>query len=124
MTFKEDRKNGGGGDYYTTYWAQPTFTSSRRYSCHFDTTSYSEFDFRHADFHEVQIWNNRPGKIYLGTDSSFTGLVGKVTAFLGRQPLMPMWTQDGAILGVQGGTDAMLEYLREAQVETDIQPFT
>ncbi|XP_022089994.1 uncharacterized protein LOC110978941 isoform X2 [Acanthaster planci] len=115
VTFKADRRNGGGGDYYTTYWAQPTFTSSRKYSCHFDTTSYFEFDFRHPDFHEVQIWNNRPGKIYFGVDDTFIGLVGKVTAFLGRQPLMPLWTQGGAILGVQGGTTAMLEYLKGAQ---------
>ncbi|XP_022090149.1 uncharacterized protein LOC110979015 [Acanthaster planci] len=115
VTFKADQRDGGGRDYFNTYWAQPTFTSSRKYSCHFDTTSYSEFDFRHPDFHEVQIWNNRPGKIYFGVDDTFIGLVGKVTAFLGRQPLMPLWTQDGAILGIQGGTTAMLEYLKGAQ---------
>ncbi|XP_038075408.1 sulfoquinovosidase-like isoform X2 [Patiria miniata] len=115
VTFKDDRNDGGGGDYYTTYWAQPTFTSSRLYSCHFDTTSYSEFDFRHSGFHEVQIWDRRPGRIYLGASDSFAGLVGRVAAFLGRQPVLPKWTQDGAILGVQGGTAAMLEYLKQAQ---------
>ncbi|XP_033642279.1 sulfoquinovosidase-like [Asterias rubens] len=115
VTFEADRRDGGGGDYHTTYWAEPTFTSSRKYCCHFDTTSYSELDFRYPEFHEVQIWSNKPGKIFFGASETFTGLVGKLTAFLGRQPALPEWTYDGAILGVQGGTAAMLDYLKYAQ---------
>ena len=73
-------------------------------------------DFRYPEFHEVQIWSNKPGKIFFGASETFTGLVGKLTAFLGRQPALPEWTYDGAILGVQGGTAAMLDYLKYAQV--------
>ena len=35
------------------------------------------------------------------------------------QPELPDWVYDGAILGVQGGTDRMLEILRNAQ-ENDV----
>ena len=37
---------GAGGDYYTTYWPQPTFVSDRMYFAHIDYGFYSVFDFK------------------------------------------------------------------------------
>ena len=56
ITWQADVEGRAGGDYYTTNYPQPTFLSSRRYTAHLATTAYAEFDFRHDDFHELQVW--------------------------------------------------------------------
>ena len=65
--------------------------------------NYMEFDFSNSDFHEIQHIG-QPTSMYFKT-GTITDLVMKLTDFIGRPPLLPEWTQDGAILGVQGGTD-------------------
>lgn len=116
ITFKADQRDGGGGDYYTTYWAQPTFVSSRLYYAHFDTTTYSELDFRADDFHEIQIWGDSPSQFHFFTGSSYIELLEGLTGYLGRQSMPPEWIYNGTILGVQGGTEAMLNYIQMAEV--------
>ena len=37
-----------GGDYHNSYFPLPTFTSSRKYYCHVDSTRYMELDFDHV----------------------------------------------------------------------------
>ncbi|XP_071501018.1 sulfoquinovosidase-like [Diadema antillarum] len=115
ITFLADQRDGGGGDYYTTYWAQPTFLSSRKYYAHFTTNAYSEFDFRSSAYHEIQLWGDSPGRVYFFTGATYVELVEQMTAYLGRQPMPPEWVYNGTIIGVQGGTDLMLEYLALAE---------
>ncbi|XP_077998213.1 sulfoquinovosidase-like [Glandiceps talaboti] len=115
VTLLSNQNDGGGGAYHTTYYPEPTFVSSRKFYCHFDTTVYSVLDFRHPKFHEVEIWSGQPGKIYFDTAPTMLTLVQKVSAFLGRQPELPAWLHNGAVLGVQGGTDAMLGYIDQAK---------
>ncbi|XP_035693945.1 sulfoquinovosidase-like [Branchiostoma floridae] len=105
---------GGGGDYHTTYWPQPTVVSSRRYFCHFTTTNYMVMDFDHPDHHEIQIWGD-PGRIVLDSGHDFFDVSKKLSGVLGRQPPLPEWVYSGTILGVQGGTDTVLEHLRQAE---------
>jgi len=38
--YKADLQEDGGGDYYTTYYPEPTFISTRKYWAHFDTFVY------------------------------------------------------------------------------------
>lgn len=56
-TFLADQDSGSGGDYYSTYWVQPTFVSSRKYFAHFTSSTNGQLDFRNDGFHEVEIWN-------------------------------------------------------------------
>ncbi|XP_071950242.1 sulfoquinovosidase-like [Antedon mediterranea] len=114
-TFQADNNDGGGGDYHTTYWAQPTFVSSKKYFFHSTASSYVELDFKRKEFHEIMIWNTNPGEVKIGTAKSFAGLVSKLTGIIGRQPMLPDWMHTGSILGVQGGTASMLKYLKQAQ---------
>ncbi|XP_033103507.1 sulfoquinovosidase-like, partial [Anneissia japonica] len=114
-TFEADNSDGGGGDYHTTYWAQPTFVSSKKYFLHSSVSSYVGFDFRHKDFHEVFISSLNPGHVAIRTANSFIELVSMLTNILGRQPVLPDWIHSGIILGVQGGTASMLEYLKMAE---------
>lgn len=102
ITFQADRRNGGGGDYYTTYYPQPTYLSSRKYALHLDTTAYAAFDFRHEDFHEIEVWEI-PRRIELWVADRFVDLVGALSARFGRQPPLPAWALQGAIVGLKDG---------------------
>lgn len=41
------------------------------------------------------------------------GVVGKLSSLLGRQPELPEWAYDGAILGIQGGTQTVYDKLEK-----------
>ncbi|MCH5316727.1 MAG: alpha-glucosidase [Eubacterium sp.] len=91
---------------YETYYAEPTFISSRKYYFHSDTTARCEFDFTNDNYHLLKTDSIAP--FYIGFADSFEQLEGDLTALLGRQPELPDWVYDGAILGIQGGTDVMM----------------
>lgn len=110
VTWQADVKDKAGGDYYHTNYPQPTFVSSKKYFLHVDTTAYADFDFRHDDFHELQIWAE-PKNIMIEGASSFLELVQKVSAFFGRQPELPEWTYNGMWLAIQGGTETVQQKL-------------
>ena len=104
LTWQADVTGKAGGDYYTTNYPQPTFVSSTRYCLHAETTAYADFDFRHADFHELQFWAV-PRRIELITAKSFVELVERISTRFGRQPVLPDWVLKGAILGLKNGPD-------------------
>ena len=100
-TFLADCNDGGGGDYWTTYFPQPTFVSSRKYYCHSANCEYQELNFENRDYHELHIWGTE-FDLTLETAPTFTELVSKLTGLLGRQPPLPEWAYKGAWLGIQG----------------------
>ncbi|MEL4201965.1 alpha-glucosidase [Plesiomonas shigelloides] len=102
IKWKADVMGKAGGDYYHTNYPQPTFVSSRKYSCHIDTTAYADFDFRQPTFHELQVWAI-PAEVQLRTADSYLGIIEKLSAQFGRQPTLPEWVYKGAILGLKGG---------------------
>lgn len=107
-TWQADVKDLAGGDYYTTYYPEQTFISTKKYYLHVDSFAYADFDFRNDAFHELQWWEI-PKEIILETADTYVSLVSKLTGLLGRQPMLPDWAFEGVILGVQGGTKRMLE---------------
>ncbi|SHE09660.1 Alpha-xylosidase [Chlamydia abortus] len=113
ITFLADKEDRAGGDYYWTFFPQPTFISSRKYYCHVDDSAYMDFDFRHPSYHELQLWNI-PEKLVLEAADTYVELLGKLTAYLGRQPELPDWVYDGVWIGVQGGTEVVLDKLNRA----------
>ena len=104
VTWRSDVENKAGGDYYNTNFPQTTFVSSRHYYLHADTTAYADFDFRNADFHELQFWE-LPSTIRIEAAPSFVELLKRESAFFGRQPELPDWVYNGLIIGVQGGSE-------------------
>lgn len=101
LTWMADQA-GAGGDYFHTNYPQPTFISSRRYALHIETTAYSAFDFRHADFHEIEVWEV-PERIEIFAAETFVALVGALSDRFGRQPPLPEWVLNGAIIGLKQG---------------------
>ena len=108
VTRLADCSDGGGGDYHTTFFPQPTFVSSRGYFAHLRNYEYSELDFREEDYHELTLWSSA-FSLVLGDGRDYSELLRKLTGLLGRQPALPEWAMKGLWLGVQGGTRRALE---------------
>lgn len=119
ITFKADLKDGGGGDYYNTNYPQPTCISSRRYALHVDTTAYSAFDFRHPGCHEVEVWEI-PKRLELWSADHFTDLVTSMSERFGRQPQLPEWVMNGAIIGLKDGANSFERLATFAAADTAI----
>ena len=115
ITFQANADNHSGGDYYTTNYPQPSFISSRLYAAHVETTAYSAFDFRHEAFHELEIWV-APERLEFYTAPDLPGLIEHVSTRFGRQPRLPEWLYNGAIIGLKDGNNsfARLEKYLEA----------
>ncbi|MQB22488.1 alpha-glucosidase [Agrobacterium tumefaciens] len=118
LTFKADITSKAGGDYYHTNYPQPTYVSSRRYALHVETRAYSVFDFRRDGFHEVEAWAV-PERLEFFAADSFKALVGELSLRFGRQPELPEWVYNGAIIGLKDGQQsfARLEKIRAAGVK-------
>ncbi len=118
LTFKADITSKAGGDYYHTNYPQPTYVSSRRYALHVETTAYSVFDFRRDGFHEIEAWAV-PERLEFFAADSFKALVGELSLRFGRQPELPEWVYNGAIIGLKDGEQsfARLEKIRAAGVK-------
>ena len=98
---------------YETYYAQPTFVSSRKYYVHVDSTGYVEFDFTKPGWVGIELRENAP--IYIGKAESFSALSTLLSSRLGRQKCLPEWTHNGVILGIEEGPDAIDEKIRKVQ---------
>ena len=104
ITRLADASDGGGGDYHTTFFPQPVFLSSRLYFAQLMNYEYAELDFEAASFHEIGVWTAQTHFVF-GAGESIPALTGKLSALLGRQPMLPDWAMKGLWLGVQGGTE-------------------
>lgn len=99
-------------DEYETYYSQPTFISSRRFYMHADTTGYCMFNFTHERVHELEF--REIADLHFGFAADFPALMENLSELLGRQPELPDWVYDGAILGIQGGTKTLTDKLTTA----------
>lgn len=106
---------GTGGDFDYTYWPQPTFVSSRRYFFALDSAAYSIFNFESTSLIDVTIQSSKASGYFVVDRTSLLSVVKKISQIFGRQPVLPEWISTGAILGVQGGTDKMLQFVNEAE---------
>lgn len=107
--FKDD----AGGDWYTTYFPQPTFVSSNNYFCIVDSYSYMEFDFSHGQYHHLEI-HNIPKRILFGIKDTLIDTIKLLTKEIGTSHVFPDWIYDGVILGLQGGRDVVLPKIERA----------
>ena len=119
ITRLADAADGSGGDYHTTFFPQPTMVSSRMYFAHVENYEYCELDLRESSYHEIALWSTELSLV-LCCGGGYPYLLEKLTALLGRQPLLPDWAMRGLWLGVQGGTEravTMEKRCRDAGLE-------
>ena len=114
IKFYSDRDSGSGGEYHMTYFPQKSYISSNRYMLYSDSNEYSDFDFSHKAFHELYFWKN-PGHITLKEGERYEDLIKSLADILGYQEELPLWIEDGAIIGLQGGTERVRELLNRTK---------
>ena len=104
ITFFTDMIAGAGGDAFTSYIAVPHYITSAMRSLCLENTEYSIFDLRAPDKVQVKVFaNGIRGRIFLG--SSPSKLIEAYTRFAGRMRPLPDWILEGAVVGIQGGTE-------------------
>ncbi|WCJ33383.1 Alpha-glucosidase 2 [Euphorbia peplus] len=95
-----------GGDWSTTYAPSPFYMTSKMRSLYLDGYDYSVFDLTRHDKVQIQIHNNSvQGRILYGDSPS--ELIECFTETIGRPPELPNWIISGAVVGMQGGTEAV-----------------
>ena len=112
ITWRSDVDSKAGGDYYNTNFPQATFVTTKHAYVHVETSAYADFDFRHEDFHELQIWEI-PNLIRIEEADTYLELLEKLTAYLGRQQALPEWICKGIVIGLQGGRERTLELMEK-----------
>ena len=116
ITFLAELTNGAGGSWSHTYAPVPQFISSKIQSLYSENKEYQIFHFTDNYKAQLEVFSNHiKGKIYVGKTPA--SLVEEHTSVVGRMKALPDWTQNGLMLGVQGGTkvagkklDALLEH--------------
>ncbi|OIW15479.1 hypothetical protein TanjilG_32883 [Lupinus angustifolius] len=95
-----------GGDWSTTYAPSPFYMTSKMRSVYLEGYEYTIFNLTRFDRVQIQIHGNSvEGRILHG--NSPCELIEHFTETIGRLPELPEWIISGAIVGMQGGTDAV-----------------
>lgn len=104
ITFQADNVLQGGGDYHMTNYPESTYVSSRKIYCHTESSAYAKYNFENDNFHELEFFEV-PKRMIIIQEESFIKLTESLTEYTGRMIPLPEWVRDGAIIGLQGGTD-------------------
>jgi alpha-glucosidase len=113
LTHYMNWKHKAGGHWYSTYFPQPTFITSKGLFFHADSRSYARFDFRPRGEARLEFWEI-PSRFYIGVESGTREAVPHLSSLLGRMSPLPEWTYNGMWLGVQGGKDTVEKKLQDA----------
>lgn len=105
LTRAMDEAGMAGGDYWTTNYPQPTFLTSRWLGVHLDANCYSVLDFSDPGSHGVEVWASTARFELFAADGPKT-LVGQLADRFGRQPSLPDWAIEGAIVGLKSGASS------------------
>lgn len=104
--------NGSGGNELTTYYAVPQYITNTNKSLFLENTHYSVFDLTADNEVKVRLFDgNMKGRILFG--NSMLDLIERFTDYSGRMRALPDWFNEGAIVGMQGGTAAVTNVLNE-----------
>ncbi len=104
ITFLANLVAGAGGSWSTSYACVPHYITSKMRSAYLDNTEYSVFDLRKGDRVQVHVFASRlNGRILQG--GSPAELIEEYTSCVGRMRPLPDWILDGAVVGMQGGTE-------------------
>ncbi|CBY11151.1 unnamed protein product [Oikopleura dioica] len=128
VSFVSERCCRTGGEYHHTYWPQPTCVisggASRNFYINFWHDEYSVFDLTQPQFHEFEFHVSNPAQELLRFELDFgkdyAETVSKLSLSYGKQNKLPNWVTTGAIVGLQGGTDRVLEIIEDSQKVGDI----
>jgi len=96
------------GDRFSSYAPSPHFQSNTGRSLFLTSTEPSAFDLRPATYLTIRVQASRMQGCLLAGKNPLDG-IELLTEFVGRIPPPPTWINDGAIVGLQGGTKRVRE---------------
>lgn len=97
-----------GGNSYSSYASVPHYVTSEMRSLFLENYEYSAFDLREEDRVQVEVFSSRMRGQILNGDTP-AELIELYTEYSGRMRPLPEWILGGAIVGLQGGTQKVLE---------------
>ncbi|MBV9941419.1 MAG: alpha-glucosidase [Solirubrobacterales bacterium] len=96
-----------GGAYNTTYAVVPQYLTSSNRGFFWTDDQYGVFDLTRRDRIASQLWARTVhAQVLLGRTPA--ELIRAYTQYAGRMRPLPHWVDQGAIVGIQGGTDTVL----------------
>jgi len=114
ITLAANISAGAGGSWHTTYAGVPQYITSKLNGFYLDNNEYSIFDMSREDRVQVQLFAPlMQGNILFG--ESPAELIAAYTAAVGRMRPLPEWILDGAVVGLQGGTQKVREIYAKLQ---------
>jgi alpha-glucosidase len=114
VTWAADWQAGAGGSPYTSYASVPQYITSQMRSLFLENYEYSSFDLREQDRVQVEVFSSRmTGQILSGETP--VELIELYTEYSGRMRPLPEWILSGAVVGLQGGTDKVLDAYDELE---------
>ena len=114
VTWAVDWKAGAGGDPFTSYASVPHYITSEARSLFLENYEYSTFDLREKDRVQVCVFASLMRGQIQGV-STPEGLISQYTQYSGRMRPLPGWINNGAVVGLQGGTDKVRKRLEELE---------
>jgi alpha-glucosidase len=112
ITWAADWKAGAGGTPYNSGACVPHYIASKMRSLFLENYEYSSFDLRVEDRVQVEVFSSRmAGQILSGETPA--ELIERYTEYSGRMRPLPEWILGGAVVGLQGGTDKVLDVYNE-----------
>lgn len=106
LTALAEATQGAGGSPTTTYAPLPFLATDAMRAVALDTDRVSTFDCRPPGRIDIAAWTPSVTATLYSGDAP-TDLLSAHTADTGRMRPLPAWSGDGAILGLQGGTEAV-----------------
>jgi sulfoquinovosidase len=114
ITWAADWQADAGGSPYTSYASVPHYITSQMRSLFLENYEYSSFDLREQDRVQVEVFSSRmTGQILSGETP--VELIEQYTEYSGRMRLLPEWILSGAVVGLQGGTNKVLDVYDELE---------
>jgi alpha-glucosidase len=108
ITWAADWKADAGGSPYTSGACVPHYITSQMRSLFLENYEYSSFDLREEDRVQIEVFSSRMrGQILSGNTPP--ELIEHYTEYSGRMRPLPDWILSGAVVGLQGGTDKVLD---------------
>ncbi len=123
LTFLVNLVAGAGGSWHTTYAAVPHYITNRMRGLFLENYAFSIFDLRTPHRVQIELFeSDMRGQFLYG--NSPPELIAAYTAYAGRMRPLPDWIMEGAVAGMQGGTERVREVWSQLQQhETPLAAF-
>ena len=110
--FMERFFKAGGSDVQSSAPA-PVYMTSERQTHALDDYHFALFDFTRPLYRSIEVWRPMTSLKVFGGDDTPRGRLKSLSRLTGVMPSLPTWLDQGAVIGVQGGTERVMEIFKK-----------